>query len=187
MKLKNILVIGLTSLTLASCNDFLDVESPSSYSEEFVFSQKTEINRALNGVYASILVNDLYGKAFQRTFILNSDVEMMISSTNVATHNSYARFDCDDQGSEINKYWQAAYKAIEDANRFIYNLENSPLYNEEDAEIMQMMGEAKCIRAMVTMTWSLCSEIFLSLSVRLHNWEVITSFLSWTVKKYKTI
>lgn len=149
MKLKNILVIGLTSLTLASCNDFLDVESPSSYSEEFVFSQKTEINRALNGVYASILVNDLYGKAFQRTFILNSDVEMMISSTNVATHNSYARFDCDDQGSEINKYWQAAYKAIEDANRFIYNLENSPLYNEEDAEIMQMMGEAKCIRAMV--------------------------------------
>lgn len=149
MKLKNILVIGLTSLTLISCNDFLDVESPSSYSEEFVFSQKTEINRALNGVYASILVNDLYGKAFQRTFILNSDVEMMISSTNVATHNSYARFDCDDQGSEINKYWQAAYKAIEDANRFIYNLENSPLYNEEDAEIMQMMGEAKCIRAMV--------------------------------------
>ena len=143
MKLKNILVIGLTSLTLASCNDFLDVESPSSYSEEFVFSQKTEINRALNGVYASILVNDLYGKAFQRSFILNSDVEMMISSTNVATHNSYARFDCDDQGSEINKYWQAAYKAIEDANRFIYNLENSPLYNEEDAEIMQMMGEAK--------------------------------------------
>lgn len=149
MKLKNILVIGLTSLTLVSCNDFLNVESPSSYSEEFVFSQKTEINRALNGVYASILVNDLYGKAFQRTFILNSDVEMMISSTNVATHNSYARFDCDDQGSEINKYWQAAYKAIEDANRFIYNLENSPLYNEEDAEIMQMMGEAKCIRAMV--------------------------------------
>lgn len=149
MKLKNILVIGLTSLALASCNDFLDVESPSSYSEEFVFSQKTEINRALNGVYASILVNDLYGKAFQRTFILNSDVEMMISSTNVATHNSYARFDCDDQGSEINKYWQAAYKAIEDANRFIYNLENSSLYNEEDAEIMQMMGEAKCIRAMV--------------------------------------
>ena len=149
MKLKNILVIGLTSLTLESCNDFLDVESPSRYSEEFVFSKKTEINRALNGVYASILVNDLYGKAFQRTFILNSDVEMMISSTNVATHNSYARFDCDDQGSEINKYWQAAYKAIEDANRFIYNLENSPLYNEEDAEIMQMMGEAKCIRAMV--------------------------------------
>jgi hypothetical protein len=149
MKLKNLLIIGLASLALASCNDFLNVESPSSYSEEFVFSQKTEINRALNGVYASILVDDLYGNAYQRTFILNSDVDMMMFTSNVATHNSYARFDCDDQGSEIDKYWQASYNAIEYANRFIHGLENSELYDENDAEIMQWLGEAKCIRAMV--------------------------------------
>lgn len=149
MKLKNLLIISLASLALASCKDFLDVESPSSYSEEFVFSQKTEINRALNGVYASILVNDLYGNAYQRTFILNSDVDMIMFTSNVATHNSYARFDCDDQGSEINKYWQASYNAIEYANRFIHGLENSELYDKNDTEIMQWLGEAKCIRAMV--------------------------------------
>jgi hypothetical protein len=149
MKLKNLLIIGLASLALASCNDFLNVESPSSYSEEFVFSQKTEINRALNGVYASILVDDLYGNAYQRTFILNSDVDMIMFTNNVATHNSYARFDCDDQGSEINKYWQASYNAIEYANRFIHGLENSELYDKNDTEIMQWLGEAKCIRAMV--------------------------------------
>ena len=150
MKLKNnLFIIGFAFLTLVSCDDFLNVESPSSYSEEFVFSQKTEINRALNGVYASILVNDLYGNAYQRTFILNSDVDMMMFTSNVATHNSYARFDCDDQGSEINKYWQASYNAIEYANRFIHGLENSELYDENDAEIMQWLGEAKCIRAMV--------------------------------------
>lgn len=149
MKLKNLFIIGLASLTLVSCDDFLNVESPSSYSEEFVFSQKTEINRALNGVYASILVNDLYGNAYQRTFILNSDVDMIMFTSNVATHNSYARFDCDDQGSEINKYWQASYNAIEYANRFIHGLENSELYDKNDTEIMQWMGEAKCIRAMV--------------------------------------
>lgn len=56
MKLKNTLIIGLATLTLISCNDFLDVDSPSSYNEDFVFSQETEISRALNGVYASILV-----------------------------------------------------------------------------------------------------------------------------------
>jgi hypothetical protein len=149
MKLKNLFIIGFAFLTLVSCDDFLNVESPSSYSEEFVFNQKTEINRALNGVYASILVNDLYGNAYQRTFILNSDVDMMMFTSNVATHNSYARFDCDDQGSEINKYWQASYNAIEYANRFIHGLENSELYDENDAEIMQWLGEAKCIRAMV--------------------------------------
>lgn len=149
MKLRNILLTGLTAITLASCNDFLDVEAPSSYSEDFVFSQKTEINRALNGVYASILVGDLYGNAYQRTFILNSDVDMQVNSSNTASHNSYARFDCDDQGGEIDKFWKAAYKAIEDANRFLYGMETSPLYDEDDAEFMQMIGEAKCLRAMV--------------------------------------
>ncbi len=150
MKLKNLLlIVGLTALALVSCNDFLDVEPPSSYGEEFVFSQKTEINRALNGVYASILVNDLYGDAYQKTFILNSDVDMRMFTSNVSTHNSYARFDCDEQGSEIEKYWNASYKAIEYANRFIHGLENSKLYDEDDPEIMQWLGEAKCIRAMV--------------------------------------
>lgn len=149
MKLKNILLTSLMAFLLLSCNDYLDVDSPSSYSEEFVFSQKTEINRALNGVYASILVNDLYGNAYQRTFNLNSDVDMQMFTNNVATHNSYARFDSDDQGSETNKYWQASYNAIEYANRFIHGLENSEIYDVNDAEIMQWMGEAKCLRAMV--------------------------------------
>ena len=149
MKLKNILLTGLMAILLLSCSDFLNVESPSSYSEEFVFSQKSEINRALNGVYASILVNDLYGNAYQRTFNLNSDVDMTMFTNNVATHNSYARFDSDDQGSETNKYWQASYNAIEYANRFIHGVENSVLYDENDAEMMQWLGEAKCLRAMV--------------------------------------
>ena len=149
MKLKNILLTGVAALALVSCDDYLSVDAPSSYTEEFVYSQKTEINRALNGVYAAILVNDLYGNNFQSTFALNSDVEMQTYTSDVATHNSYRRFDCDSEGSEINKYWTAAYNAIEYANRFIYCLSNSPLYDETDTEIMQMMGEAKCLRAMV--------------------------------------
>ena len=149
MKLKNIIITCFIAVALASCNDFLDVSSPSSYSEDFVFSQKSEISRALNGVYASILVNDLYGNAYQRTFILNSDVDMAMFTNNVSTQNSYARFDSNDQGTENVRYWQASYNAIEYANRFIRGLENSALYNENDTEIMQWMGEAKCLRAMV--------------------------------------
>lgn len=149
MKLKNILLTGLAVMTLASCNDFLKVESPSSYTDEFVYSQKSEMDRALNGVYATILVGDLYGNAYQRTFTLNSDVDMQISSANTETQNSYARFDCDDRGGEIYKFWKAAYNAIEYANRFIYGMENSELYDGEDADLLQMLGEAKCLRAMV--------------------------------------
>ena len=46
-------------------------------------------------------------------------------------------------------YWRASYKAIEDANRFIRGVETGPFYNEENTAVMQMLGEAKCLRAMV--------------------------------------
>ena len=135
-------------LSLTACNDFLDVDAPSSSTEDFVFGQKTEINRALNGVYAQALVGDLYGNAYQGTFVLNSDVDISISSNSAHAHNTYRRFDCDDQGADIYKYWTASYNLIEYANRFIRSLQNSPLYDKGDKEIMQWMGEAKCLRAM---------------------------------------
>lgn len=148
MKVKNIIFAGVTLFALTACNDFLDVDAPSSYTEEFVFSQKTEMQRALNGVYAQALVNDLYGNAYQRTFILNSDVDMQINSSSTHAHNAYARFDCDAQGSEINKFWNAAYSLIEYANRFVHGAESSALYSKDDKDVMQWIGEAKCLRAM---------------------------------------
>lgn len=148
MKIKNILLTGVAALSLVSCNDFLDVDAPSAYTEEFVFSQKNEVERALNGVYAQAIVSELYGNYYQSTFILNSDVDMQISSNNAHAHNTYSRLDCDDQGSEIYKFWTAAYNLIEYANKFVKSAEASPLYDTDDQELMQWIGEARCLRAM---------------------------------------
>ena len=140
---------GIAALSLASCNDYLEVDAPSAYTEEFVFGMKTEVSRALNGVYAQALVNDLYGNQYQRTFVLNSDVDIQISSDSKHAHNTYARYDCDEQGGDIYKFWTAAYNLIEYANKFILSAESSDLYDKTDAEYMQWIGEAKCLRAMV--------------------------------------
>ncbi|MBQ0075271.1 MAG: RagB/SusD family nutrient uptake outer membrane protein [Prevotella sp.] len=148
MKLRNILLTGMAVLSLTACNNYLDVDAPSAYTEDFVFTQKSEIERALNGVYAQALVNDLYGNAYQRTFNLNSDVDIQISSSSSHSHTSYTRFDCDEQGGDINKFWNAAYALIETADKFIYSAEHSNLYNTSDLELMQWIGEAKCLRAM---------------------------------------
>ena len=151
MKLKNyIYIIGVAIASFTSCNDYLDVDAPSSYTGEFVFTQPTEVERALNGVYAEALVNNLYGNHYQRTFILNTDVDMQISSANSHAHNTYARYDCDDQGSDIYSFWTAAYNLIEYANKFIKNAETYSLTCEDidQSDLNQWLGEARCLRAM---------------------------------------
>lgn len=158
-KIKNILLVGAAAMSLTACNDYLDVEAPSKYTVEFVYSQKSEVERALNGVYAQALVGDLYGNAYQKTFILNSDVDIAISSSSAHSHSTYQRFDCDDEGGDILKFWTAAYRLIEYANAFITSAEASPVYyttddngnatTTPDSEMLQWIGEAKCLRAMV--------------------------------------
>nr|WP_302829567.1 RagB/SusD family nutrient uptake outer membrane protein [uncultured Bacteroides sp.] len=148
MKIKNILIVGLFALAASSCNDYLEVEPGSKYKYDFVFSDKNEASRALNGVYAQLLTNDTYGKAYLSTFCLNSDVEMWISSNELPSNTGYRRFDCNSNGGDIDKFWTAAYRGIEYANVYIYNLENGSVFSKDDAEVMQMLGEAKVIRAM---------------------------------------
>lgn len=148
MKLKYLFFAALASLGFTACSDFLDVDSVSKYDSEGVFGEKTEIKRALNGVYAKLMSGDFYGDAYFTKFVFNSDVEFTTNTSDVATNNSFRRFDGNSTASDVEKFWNAAYSGVEYANNFVYYLERSPLYSTEDAEIMQMMGEAKVIRAM---------------------------------------
>jgi len=165
MKIKNIILTAVATLSVASCNDYLEVEAPSSYTPDFVFSMKSEVERALNGVYAQALVGNLYGDYYLSKFQLNSDVDMTTFTSDQHSHSAYQRFDCDDQGGDILKFWTAAYNLIEYANKFITSAETSDvIYNRDlngdyditetgdtirDSQMLQWIGEAKCLRAMV--------------------------------------
>ena len=72
-------------MSLTACNDYLDVDAPSSYTEGFVYGSTDEVNRALDGVYTQALSNNLYGNLYQRDFNLNSDVDIIINSSNQAS------------------------------------------------------------------------------------------------------
>lgn len=151
MKLKKLFVLALVAFGFASCENFLEVESPSKYDDEYIFTKSSEIERALNGVYAQLLNGNTYGNYYLSNLCLNSDVDMWASGTETATDDSYRRFDSTPLGSAGSKAWNAAYMGIEYANNFIAQLEQSPIYNNEDEDIQaqldQMMGEAKVLRA----------------------------------------
>ncbi len=149
MKIKSLLTCGLGALLLTACNDYLDVETPSKYSIDDVFSSQKDAGEALNGVYASILTNNCFGQAYTYSLVLNSDVDYVSNSKESRQSNTPQRYDCDANSSTVNSVWNATWTAIENANNFIFNLKNGSIYNEKNTEITQMMGEAKVLRAML--------------------------------------
>lgn len=157
MKKRNIFLVGLALLGLSSCNDYLDVDAPSKYTEEFIFSDVQEANILLNGLYRSTTNNNTYGNAYINTFLLNSDVEWATNSneTQSANHDEYKAFDAEADATSLKNTWNQAYSTIESANDFITGAEKSPILadlstsnSENRAALLQMIGEAKCIRAM---------------------------------------
>lgn len=148
MKIKNILIGGICMLTFTACNDFLDVDTPSKQSNEQVYASESETSMALNGVYAKALVDNTFGNMAYNNLQLNSDVDFVTNSNEVAQINAPRRFDCTSESGDAEKFWNALYSGVETANNFIYNLENSPIYSENNINITQMIGEAKVLRAM---------------------------------------
>ena len=118
--------------------------------DDYVFANTEEANRLLNGVYQATCNGNTYGNAYLTTFNFNSDVEFATSSAEIqsASHNEWKLFDGEADGSNVKSTWDAAYEAIERANNFVCAAEQSELYKQGDKDLNQMIGEAKCIRAM---------------------------------------
>lgn len=151
MKKLSITLISLLLITgLYSCDDFLDVSSDSKYTEDYIFSDEEEINRLLNTLYMQLMSGNTYGGKYLTTYSLNSDVEFTAYSSDLqsTSGNDYKNFDATRMGSDLASTWTDAYEGIEYANIFVNGLEKSPLYNTNNAALMQKMGEAKVIRAM---------------------------------------
>ncbi len=151
MKYSKLFLVGiLAMLSLGACSDYLDVKSDSKYDEEYVFGNMEEINRALTTCYTYLLSGNTYGGAYYSTFCLNSDVEFATNSSDLQSSSGgdYKQFDSTPAGSALQKTWEAAYQNIEYCNNFIKAASTCAILEENKEELMQMIGEAKCIRAM---------------------------------------
>ena len=169
MKLNKIFISGLAMLALTSCNDYLEVDPATNVADaELVFGSEGETRTALYGIYAKVCSDNLFGGRLYNDFQLNSDVDFYANSNEAAAGNQPRRFDVRSDASNVETLWNNLYSAVETANEFIFNLQNSSIYKEETEEkaseaedgsivavnvpkvtaLTQMMGEAKVMRAM---------------------------------------
>lgn len=148
-------IIAGTMFTLASCDDFLDVQPASGFTPEYVFSSEAEMKALMTRIYSSMTEDGLYGSNLASGLNTNTDVEMSSFKNNTVNTNGsdIGCFDPRPTWSVLNATWNNLYYAINYANDFLQAVQESPLFSEKltgdaPSETQQMYGEVKTLRAM---------------------------------------
>lgn len=148
-------IIAGSMLSLASCDDFLEVQPSSGFTPEYVFSSQEEMKALMTRIYSSMTEDGLYGSNFASGLNTNTDVEMSSFKNNTVNTNGsdIGCFDMRPTWSILNSTWNSLYYVINYANDFLKSIQESPLYSEKVAEdgpteVQQMYGEVKTLRAM---------------------------------------
>lgn len=141
----------LLSLSLlagfTSCSDFLDVDSPSTFTPDYVFSNSGDAKKAVLGVYA-LFTQDTYTSRLSAVWMQNTDVEVTVPS---ATPDGTRRDVWSLQAgrlanfADVYKAWQDCYLAIDRANQCIEGIQASGAAN--DPEMKMLLGESYALRA----------------------------------------
>ena len=145
--MKKILSVFCLALILFSCEDKLEVESPSSFDSDYIFSNTTDAKKAVMGVY-SLFAQDAYTSRMSNVWMQNTDVEAMQPSANP---DGSRRDVWSLQGGlltgfkDIYSAWQNNYLAIDRANQCIEGIKSSPIADEK--EMKMLLGEAYTLRA----------------------------------------
>jgi hypothetical protein len=139
-KIKNISLL-LVLIIMAGCEDQLDLAPETSYSDEQVFSTEEGVESAINGMWATYVGYDYHGFKFHQ--ILNPNSGRFNDKNGSATRDA-ASLNTVPTNTVLNALWKGMYRAINNANIIIYNLENTSI---ELTNLNTSLGQAYFIRA----------------------------------------
>ena len=137
----------LITITLCSCNKWLEIQPEDRFTEAQVFSSQQGFEDALNGVYLGISNGNLYGGNLTLSLLDILAQSYKISSStgnykNIITYN----YGESDLRSRFNAIWNDAYTNIANINQLLVNLDRySSHIPAQRAKIMK--GELLGLRA----------------------------------------
>jgi len=138
-------ILSIKVLFLISCKKILEPETPSAFTEEYIFSNESDAKKAVNGVYA-LFNGDPYTSRVSTNYGGNTDVEVggVAASPDGARRDIWS-FEATPSNAEILSVWNNAYNAINRANECIEGLQKSAIASQPS--IKQLLGEVKTLRA----------------------------------------
>lgn len=129
MKNLNILLAVVMALFTSSCNDYLEVDAPSSLDEVAIFSSPTLAEAAVAGITVSFAETNSYRGRFLPWYGMNTDCEWYNTSDKYPDEKSdlavYGANPTNSQMNDANNAWAKMYEGIERANICIRGLTNS--------------------------------------------------------------
>lgn len=162
MKKIIVFILSLTVLFATSCEDYLNTDSPSAFTDAYIFSNVEDAQKAVMSIYA-MFNQDSYTSRLSNVFTGNSDIEH--GGVGAAPDGSRrdvwsleARYSA--SFVDFQTTWNNTYKAINRANECIEGISKSDALNNPvtAADMKQLLGEAYTLRAFwyytLTMFWA---------------------------------
>ncbi len=157
--MKRLLILSITALCLlgSGCTKWLDTERDDLFLEKDQYSNETGINNALNGLYRTMMSDDLYGDKLNvgtvdflaHYFDYPENDAALISKSDLRDLWELGAYDYND--AMVKKYfdpiWDSGYKFIRGINTFIKNVTESEVLDEKVRDLF--LGEAYGLRAMM--------------------------------------
>jgi hypothetical protein len=143
-----LLVIKTSIILLFGCNvDKLELSNPNELIPENFFKTETEVQQAVNAVYANLQTHGLY----QRTLFYTMDF-MALEQLNTSDpiYHIFLEYSFDASNKFIADYWKRCYAGINRANFVINNEEKINNISGLMSQAMKnkYIGEAKFLRAL---------------------------------------
>ena len=142
-KIRIHLMALLAVLTTASCG-FLDVDVHNVATLDNYYRTMDELEDALNGVYATLADNALYGEAMMGRLGLSADLGYEYYKKDAGTVSYYQASVSD---TKINAFWRSLYAGIGRANLLLANIDRVTASDEALVRREQIRGEALFLRA----------------------------------------
>lgn len=147
--MKNLFYILITTLSLTSCTNWLDVQPYDRVAEDIVFNSVKGFENALNGIYIELNSSSLYG-----LYLSSEMIEVMGQRYNVSKSNTWYNDLATYKYSEINcktrfsAVWSKAYSLIANTNLLLKNCEvRKDILSKEYYKLIK--GEALALRGLL--------------------------------------
>jgi hypothetical protein len=143
--------VALVGLFTASCKKYLAVDSPSTLTQESVFSSVSNMNSAVIGVYAMLIGDNGYGSRIATLFPQSADDMKTSGDYSALDRRGISCYGASPDNTDLPNPFNQLFKGIERANICIKYIPKSDLYtNGTDAQkatLQKLYGEALTLRA----------------------------------------